>query len=98
MEDKPLPQILKAASAREIEIHNAEDWEVPDEEPIVEDSEAGAATWGAAGAGGDGGEAAAADGVKHDHVWEEMRRQDAALQEKRKAEADRLVRVLTSMG
>jgi hypothetical protein len=86
-EDKPLPQILKASSAREIEIHNAADWDVPEDDPMEVEARA------AAGAIGEPGDAAA-DGAKHDQVWEEMRRQDAVQQEKRKAEADRLVRVL----
>ena len=87
LDDKPAPAILKAASARDIEVHNAEDWDVPDTEPAAVAPAATAADTGAAAQP----ESAAAGGEK-DALWEETRRQDALLQERKKAEADRLVR------
>lgn len=91
LDDKPAPAILKAASARDIEIHNAEDWDVPDTEPAA--AAPAAAADADAAARPEGSAAAAPEGGEKDALWEETRRQDAVLQERKKAEADRMVRI-----
>jgi hypothetical protein len=77
-EDKPAPTILKAGSARDIEIENEDDWAVPDDEEE-----------GMAEAEGTGEAAAGAAPV--DPAWEEVQRKAAQQRERKKAEDEKLV-------